>query len=169
MSKILFHTGMDTRGSYSYDLISSRYPPTPGHCYAIPGSVGNITITFQSPVSIRQVGVYHLPLREALAGTERTSPQDFSVVGWVNKPSPSRSLGHEVGYHLGDFRYDSDNLRQPLQLFDVKRSESSLSSSSSPSYPSFSAVTFLIRSNHGSQDFTCIYRLQVLGIRSNTT
>jgi hypothetical protein len=174
MSKILFHTGMDTRGSYSYDLISSRYPPTPGHCYAIPGSVGNITITFQAPVNIRQVGVYHLPMGDAVAGSERTSPQDFSVIGWVNKPSPSRSLlGHEVGYHLGDFRYDSDNLLQPLQLFDVKRSDHTPSSSpypASPSpYPSFSSVTFLIRSNHGSPDFTCIYRLQVLGIRSNTT
>jgi hypothetical protein len=167
MSKILFHAGMDTRGSYSYDLISSRYPPTPGHCYAIPGSVGNITVTFQSPVSLHRVGVYHVPYEEALPGTEQTAMREFSVIGWVNKPSANRALHQETGYHLGDFRYASGGEgHAALQLFDVIQSSSS-SSGSFDSFPSFSAVTFMIRSNHGNPDYTCVYHLLALGVGSS--
>jgi hypothetical protein len=169
ISNTLFTTGLEKRGANARVIVDHLDPKEPGDCYAFEGSVGNITLSLHSPVDVYQVAVYHLSASESPSASLGSSPGDFAVTGWVSRPVLRGSLLNKIwippnkGYDLGVFSYDPSPSAPPLQLFQVRRTDES-----GEIHPPFSAITFSILNNGGHPEFTCVYRLQVLGELSHT-
>jgi len=159
VSQVLHSTGLDSRAADPQSVVSHVIPPEPGHCYAFPGDNGNITVTLHSPVYVRRLGIYHLPLTDLFPGSESAAPKEFLVVGWTEQPTVHgllpgmrRAVIAGTPYFLGNFVYRGDS--DPLQTFAVPNAEA---------LPPLSAISFIVASNHGNSNFTCVYRIQVFG------
>ena len=175
ISSLLFYSGMDMSQSEPNVVLNHHMPPALGHCYAFPGSVGNITVLLHSPVHVYGVGIYHLPLPDSMPGSPDSAPKRIAVYGWATKPTvqgvlPGRKkVVTGEAHFLGEFVYarptgEGDPV-DALQKFVVSRSSWD---GVDDAIPPLSAVTFAVLDNHGNSEFTCMYRLQVLGELSVT-
>eukprot|EP00005_Dracoamoeba_jomungandri_P002836 CAMPEP_0174252498 /NCGR_PEP_ID=MMETSP0439-20130205/1943_1 /TAXON_ID=0 /ORGANISM="Stereomyxa ramosa, Strain Chinc5" /LENGTH=730 /DNA_ID=CAMNT_0015333045 /DNA_START=78 /DNA_END=2270 /DNA_ORIENTATION=- len=114
---------------------------TMGHCFAFSGSTGMITIQLPYPVIIDGVSVDHIS--KGVSRREADSaPKDFKV--WAVKLS-----NEKTPKLLGEFMYDING--KQVQTFNIENSDW------------FRYVTFQIKSNHGNEEYTCVYRLRVHG------
>ena len=76
-----------------------------------------------------------------------SAPRQFEVLGLENVEDPNP-------VHLGNFTYDTDNLKNPVQTFKITQSSTR---------KSFAFVELKILSNYGHPEYTCIYRFRVHG------
>lgn len=88
---------------------------------------------------------------QATAFDLSTAPKAFRISGWHMEPA--KASEPEV---LGTFEYDI-GADHAAQTFSVKPGPSA-------SMSGYNVVRLEVLSNHGSDDFTCIYRLRVHGI-----
>ncbi|XP_045476543.1 SUN domain-containing protein 3-like isoform X2 [Harmonia axyridis] len=115
----------------------------PGECWAFKGSKGAVLIKLLGKVKITAVSLEHISSKISPTGRLDTAPKDFAVYG-LEHPSKSKVL-------LGRFQYKLDS--HPIQTFPIKIANQT----------PFEFVEFHVDSNHGSPDYTCVYRLRVHG------
>ncbi len=119
---------------------------SPGQCWAFKGAQGCAVIKLSNPVHISDVTLEHIPKTLSPDGNVSSAPRHFEVLGLadgVDDPNP---------VHLGNFTYDVNNSKNPVQTFHVK-----------PLKQAFNYVELRVLSNYGHPDYTCLYRFRVHG------
>eukprot|EP00602_Paraphysomonas_sp_CaronLab_P002462 CAMPEP_0185037140 /NCGR_PEP_ID=MMETSP1103-20130426/31114_1 /TAXON_ID=36769 /ORGANISM="Paraphysomonas bandaiensis, Strain Caron Lab Isolate" /LENGTH=426 /DNA_ID=CAMNT_0027574969 /DNA_START=222 /DNA_END=1502 /DNA_ORIENTATION=+ len=132
--------GMETGVGYPEEAISSD--SSLGHCWAMAGSEGFLTVKLLYPLNIHSITLDHISREDATDIT--TAPKDFEVYGMSHENEPFRLV------YRG--RYDI-NAESPVQHFALMNP---------PSEP-MQYVRIKVLSNHGNPDFTCLYRFRVHG------
>ena len=116
----------------------------PGHCLALRGSTGFVDVRLRSRVRVDAVSIEHIP--RAIAYDTRSAPREFKLTGWLLE---GREPSGEM-CRFGEHTYDMAPGSSPIQVFDVDCQE-------------VDVLRLQLLSNHGHEDFTCIYRLRVHG------
>ena len=116
----------------------------PGHCLALRGSTGFVDVRLRSRVRVDAVSIEHIP--RAIAYDTRSAPQEFELTGWLLEGREPSGEMRRFGKHI----YDMAPGSSPIQVFDLDRQE-------------VDVLRLQLLSNHGHEDFTCIYRLRVHG------
>ncbi|CAG9773745.1 unnamed protein product [Ceutorhynchus assimilis] len=107
------------------------------------GTNGGVLIKLLGPIKIDAVSLEHIPKTISPSGDSTTAPKDFSVWGMKSVT--------DKGSLLGQFSYKVDG---PLvQIFSTTHSVNDV----------YDFVELNIQSNHGNEDFTCVYRFRVHG------
>ncbi|XP_054281864.1 uncharacterized protein LOC128999399 isoform X2 [Macrosteles quadrilineatus] len=114
-----------------------------GQCWAFVGNQGFMIIELSQNITITGFTMEHLPKSLSPSGNIDTAPQDFHVLGLESEKDDMPIL-------LGKFTY-LDNGKS-LQYFDALEVDHS-----------FKMVELVIESNHGSLEYTCLYRFRVHG------
>ena len=105
------------------------------------GKYATLSIELAQPTKIGSVVVEHPPV----TGQQRRSALSaFRVFGYTDP----KALGRP--FLLGEFAYDYNNLKHPMQTFAITAMSDVLMQS----------VTLAVDSNHG-HDYTCLYRFRV--------
>jgi SUN domain-containing protein 1/2 len=116
----------------------------PGHCLALRGSTGFVDVRLRARVRVDAISIEHIP--RAIAYDTSSAPREFELTGWqLDGRQPSgemREFGRQV-YTIGEGA-------SPIQVFDVQPQE-------------VDVLRLQLLSNHGHQEYTCIYRLRVHG------
>ena len=124
---------------------------SPGQCWAFKGAQGSAVIKLSNPVMVNQVTLEHIPKTLSPDGSVASAPRNFEVLGLVNVDDPNPVL-------LGNFTYDTEKVKNPVQTFQVNKS-----------VQAFSLVELKILSNYGHPQYTCLYRFRVHGSLEDTT
>jgi len=119
----------------------------PGQCWAFKGSEGCVVIKLSNPVFISNITLEHIAKNLSPDRSVLSAPKQFEVLGLENVEDPNP-------VHLGNFTYDTDNLKNPVQTFKITQSSTR---------KSFAFVELKILSNYGHPEYTCIYRFRVHG------
>lgn len=140
--------------------ISSKMPPEIGDCYAFNGVSGNLTIQLPFLSTVLQIGVY----QKNDVNFENSALRSFSVSGWSQRPLTSvdpkiiSQSSHDGRFAMGDFVMPStppESTAGTFRLFDLQYDHSGPTP--------VEAVTIHIHDNFGNNNFTCVYRIQLLG------
>lgn len=118
----------------------------PGECFAFKGSAGEVTIKLRDWLFVDSVGVDHITADMSASGSIQSAPKEFSVYGL-------KTLSDPKPFRFGAFVYDIETKRS-AQFFVVEQQ----------STESVMYVTFKFHSNHGDEQFTCVYRTRVFGV-----
>ena len=124
---------------------------SPGQCWAFKGAQGSAVIKLSNPVMVNQVTLEHIPKTLSPDGSVASAPRNFEVLGLVDVDDPNPVL-------LGNFTYDTEKVKNPVQTFQVNKS-----------VQAFSLVELKILSNYGHPQYTCLYRFRVHGSLEDTT
>ncbi|KAK9496602.1 hypothetical protein O3M35_013132 [Rhynocoris fuscipes] len=116
----------------------------PGECWAFEGSQGYAVIKLAMPIYVTGFTLEHTPKELTAHGHIKSAPQHFSVWALTELMDKNPLL-------LGRFRYLDNG--ESLQYFDSEKLDIPVQ-----------MVELRIESNHGSIDYTCIYRFRVHGI-----
>jgi len=119
----------------------------PGQCWAFKGSEGCVVIKLSNPVFISNITLEHIAKNLSPDRSVLSAPRQFEVLGLENVEDPNP-------VHLGNFTYDTDNLKNPVQTFKINQLSTR---------KSFAFVELKILSNYGHPEYTCIYRFRVHG------
>ena len=116
----------------------------PGHCLALRGSTGFVDVRLRARVRVDAVSIEHIP--HAIAYDTSSAPREVELTGWqLDGRQPSGEM-RDFGRHV----YSIGKRDPPIQVFDVQPRE-------------VDVLRLQLLSNHGHQDYTCIYRLRVHG------
>ncbi|XP_070187444.1 SUN domain-containing protein 2-like isoform X2 [Littorina saxatilis] len=121
----------------------------PGQCWAFKGDKGFIVIQLAQPIRPTSFSLEHIPKSLSNDGKIDSAPKDFTVFGLTSERDTA-------GVNLGNYTYET--VGKPIQHFDVQIANPGV----------FGYVELRVLSNHGSEDYTCIYRFRVHGVPSNT-
>lgn len=119
----------------------------PGQCWAFKGSEACVVIKLSNPVFINNVTLEHIAKNLSPDRSVSSAPRTFEVLGLENVEDPNP-------VHLGNFTYDTDNLKNPVQTFEINQMSTR---------KSFAYVELKILSNYGHPVYTCLYRFRVHG------
>jgi len=119
----------------------------PGQCWAFKGSEACVVIKLSNPVFISNVTLEHIAKNLSPDNSVLSAPKQFEVLGLEN-------VDDSKPIHLGNFTYDTDNLKNPVQTFEVNQLSTR---------KSFAYVELKILSNYGHPEYTCLYRFRVHG------
>ncbi|KAL1494554.1 hypothetical protein ABEB36_010134 [Hypothenemus hampei] len=120
----------------------------PGECWALKGSSGGVVVKLLGSIKVNAISMEHISKNISPSGDSTTAPKDFSV--WGMETLTDR------GTLLGQFSYD---INGPLvQTFPVQHVLQG----------SYDYVELKILSNHGNNEFTCVYRFRVHGVMEKT-
>jgi hypothetical protein len=142
-------------------VISNSFPPDFGDCYAFPGASGNVTVLLPAPTVILRIGVYQRSEGEGAAETA-SAPRSFRVHGWPAlppelAPGKKHTFGRQIGsFPMGVFTLESLQQRGTFQQFALR-------GVGGGEPESVHAVTIEFTGNFGNEEFTCVYRVQLLG------
>ncbi|XP_070581177.1 putative leucine-rich repeat-containing protein DDB_G0290503 [Ptychodera flava] len=117
----------------------------PGNCWAFKGTTGYLVIQLSGTIRPTSFSMEHIPKSLSPNGNIDSAPKEFSVWGLENE-------FQQEGKHLGSYEYDKNGA--PLQFFTVK----------DPDPGVFPMIELKIHGNHGSLEFTCLYRFRVHGV-----
>jgi len=115
-----------------------------GHCWPMEGSNGNFAVQLNSPVLVDAISIDHVSKEEAI--TLKTAIKDFEIYGY--KKDDTESNGELL--YSGRFEIDG-NTAEPVQTFTFDKPFTT------------DVIRLHILNNHGSEEFTCLYRLRVHG------
>lgn len=118
----------------------------PGECFAFKGSTGEVTIKLRDWLFVDSVGLDHITEDMSASGSIRSAPEKFSVYGL-------KSLSDAKPFKFGAFVYDIEK-KSAAQFFVVEQQ----------STDSVLYISFKFHSNHGDENFTCVYRTRVFGV-----
>lgn len=114
---------------------------TLGNCWAFEGSQGFVTIRIANPIIPESFSIDHVPA--SISPDISSAPRKFKVIG-ITVDDISQELG-EYEYVIG---------KGVVQNFPVQNN---------PDNKSFILYRLEILSNHGNQEYTCIYRFRIHG------
>ncbi len=118
----------------------------PGECWAFKGSKGKLTVRLALKILPTSFSIEHIPLVLVPNGKIDSAIHDFSVYGYRDEASKNSSL-------LGNYKYEA-NSPEYLQYFPVQVELDE----------TFQVIEFIIASNHGNKEYTCVYRVRVHGV-----
>ncbi|XP_074781241.1 sperm-associated antigen 4 protein-like [Athene noctua] len=121
---------------------------SPGNCWPLQGDQGQVVIRLPARVRLTAVTVQHIYKEVSPSGTVISAPRDVAVFGL--------DVDGEEEVLLLTFTYDVT--KEAIQTFPLK---------TAPFPRAFSYVKFLVKSNWGNPQYTCIYRLRVHGLRAS--
>lgn len=116
-----------------------------GECWPFKGSIGTLVIKLSHKIKITAFSMEHIPKSISPFGHIESAPKDFSVYS-LSGPDDHK------GVCLGNYTY-KDNGR-PIQQFITQ-----VNNANPTQY-----VELRISSNHGSLEYTCLYRFRVHGV-----
>ncbi|KAH9504080.1 Secreted beta-glucosidase sun1 [Bulinus truncatus] len=117
----------------------------PGECWAFKGATGYLVLQLSHPILPTGFTLEHIPRSLSPNGNISSAPKEFSVFGLASENDFD-------GVNLGNFTYLDNG--KPIQFFPVQNQHSRI----------FQHIEFRILSNHGNEDYTCIYRFRVHGL-----
>jgi SUN domain-containing protein 1/2 len=132
---------------------------SPGQCWAFKGSQGSVVIKLSNPIQISEVTLEHIPKTLSPDGNVASAPKFFEVYG-LERVEDDLTKNAVL---LGNFTYDTENIKNPVQTFKVLEEEANNKKAS------FNLVEFKFLANHGHLEYTCIYRVRVHGNLDETT
>lgn len=171
--RVLAHTATHTPQYSSNQFMSwltSCYVPTKapetlieagmeaGSCWPMAGSHGFVFLQLIAPIKVSKITLQHLS--HTIATNITTAPRGFRLHGVTAQAAAAwRDAGAKesdepAGALLGEFAFDALGPRA-LQTFTVAKSAAA--------EQVYSHVKVEVLSNHGNQDFTCIYRVRIHG------
>lgn len=115
----------------------------PGECWPFVGSRGNMVVQLSRQIFITEVTIEHIPKILSPSGSVDSALKDFEILGLENETDV-------VGKLLGKFTYTSDG--SSIQTFKIEEDSTS-----------FKFVELKVSSNHGNENYTCLYRFRVHG------
>lgn len=118
---------------------------SPGQCWAFKGSQGCVVIKLSTPVYVSEVTLEHIPKSLSPDGNIASAPRNFEVLGLEDIDDPNPAV-------LGNFTYDINNLKNPVQTFKVSQVQKRLT-----------YIELKVLSNYGHPEYTCLYRFRVHG------
>jgi len=118
---------------------------SPGQCWYFRNNKGSLVIKLSRKIIPSNFSYEHIPIRNAIDGHINSAPKLFEVRGLNNANA-------EDNWLLGEFEYD--NSGEPLQYFKFENTDRPIE-----------YVEFNILNNHGNEEFTCLYRIRVHGIK----
>lgn len=121
-------------------------PVDVGRCWAFDGNEGVATIKLAAPTAPTAFAMAHAPPEAAGFGDAPSAPRNFEVVGYEDL------LRGEKSYDLGTFTFDpwSSSSKSSSTIFQAQK----------PPEP-INYVKLHITDNHGSDNYTCVYRFAV--------
>ena len=128
-----------------------------GHCWPMLGSQGYVTVRLSEPVMVTSVSIDHVPLSVAM--DMKSAPRHIKVWGTPYPQADGHGLhrrreqpGERSGQVLlGELDYVVSEAAEPVQTFHVR----------GVSHQKNEEVAFQVTSNHGKEDYTCLYRVRV--------
>ncbi|XP_058838632.1 klaroid protein-like [Topomyia yanbarensis] len=123
----------------------------PGQCWAFSGFPGYLVIQLNSDVLVTGFSLEHISKLLAPNGQIDSAPMNFSVWGLANENDPHPIL-------LGNYVYEDNGAA--LQYFPVDNPNRRELRGRA-----FRIVELRIESNHGNENYTCLYRFRVHGER----
>lgn len=122
------------------------HPIRPGNCWAFHGSLGSLVVRLSMVIIPTAVSYEHVPRSLSLDGRIAAAPKEILIRGL-------RDPDDNYGVVLGEFIYQDNGAS--LQYFELNNKDQ---------YPTpFEYIEFAVLSNHGSPDYTCLYRVRVHG------
>ncbi|RWS16885.1 SUN domain-containing protein 1-like protein [Dinothrombium tinctorium] len=119
---------------------------TPGDCWAFRGSQGYLVVKLSRMIVPTSFTYEHIPKQISREGNINSAPREFQVRGLKDESDTQGEI-------LGNYYYEDNG--QPLQNFPVKH----------PNPKQYQFIEFVIISNHGHEEYTCLYRFRVHGKR----
>ncbi|XP_065603650.1 sperm-associated antigen 4 protein-like isoform X2 [Cyrtonyx montezumae] len=116
---------------------------SPGKCWPMEGYQGQVVITLPAEILPTCVTVQHIFKKTSPSGTVSSAPKDVAVLGL--------DVDREEEVLLGSFTFDVE--KEPIQTFLLKKNPPR----------AFQHIKFLVKSNWGNPEYTCIYRVMVHG------
>ncbi|XP_076458771.1 uncharacterized protein LOC143292413 isoform X2 [Babylonia areolata] len=117
----------------------------PGNCWPFEGHEGSVVIQLAVPIKPTMFTLEHIGKTQSIFGDNKSAPKDFLVLGLSSESDTE-------GVILGEYHYDGDGT--PMQHFDVQIEDSGI----------FLFVELRVTSNHGNEEYTCLYRFRVHGV-----
>eukprot|EP00698_Gefionella_okellyi_P023329 TRINITY_DN793_c0_g1_i1.p1 TRINITY_DN793_c0_g1~~TRINITY_DN793_c0_g1_i1.p1 ORF type:complete len:636 (-),score=129.39 TRINITY_DN793_c0_g1_i1:24-1931(-) len=122
---------------------------TLGNCFAFAGTQGMATVRLSLPIVVRSVTIDHVsPL---VSYNMKSAPKQFAVYG-LETDAAAPEL-------LGEYEYDIGTGTDQAQEFGLGEMN--------PENKVYEAVQLVVRSNHGHDAYTCIYRFRVHGVENS--
>ncbi|KAE9524929.1 hypothetical protein AGLY_014979 [Aphis glycines] len=115
----------------------------PGQCWAFIGAKGFLVLKLSKTIRVTGFTIEHLPKSLSEDGHIRSAPKDFSIWGLKHESDSNGEI-------LGKYQFTVDG--PSLQYFSAERTDNV--------YP---IVELRIESNHGHDEYTCLYRIRVHG------
>jgi hypothetical protein len=115
---------------------------TLGSCWPMAGSSGVLSIKLKSKVAITAISIDHIPKNEAI--NISSAVKNFRLTGGIDQAMDQRVLV-EGSYSIDDGALFSQTFALPARTTPLQY------------------LKFEILSNHGHDDFTCLYRIRVHG------
>lgn len=115
----------------------------PGECWAFKGTTGYVVIRLAKPIVVSAVTIDHASRLLTPDGKIKSAPKTFSIHALKDHQSSEDTK-------LGDFEYSENG--DPIQTFYLKEAS-----------PLTQYVKFDFLTNHGNEEYTCIYRIRVHG------
>jgi hypothetical protein len=144
----------------SFNIINSYVPIRPGRCYAIAGHTGSISVSAYAPVHLRAIALSHYVEKSQPAAT---AIKDFTVMGYTIDPS---KYNHAQAIILGSFTFDVNHNEKDLTQTSESAEDGAVVTQIFPLHDVESPIQTIqlqFTSNAGEEDFSCVYRLQMLG------
>ncbi|XP_050422123.1 uncharacterized protein LOC126834330 [Adelges cooleyi] len=116
----------------------------PGQCWAFVGAKGFLVLKLSNTILVRGFTIEHLPRSLSEDGNIRSAPKDFSVWGLERETDSNGTL-------LGKNQFQVDG--PSLQYFEAMKTDDP-----------FSIIELRIESNHGHDEYTCLYRIRIHGV-----
>ncbi|GMH41280.1 hypothetical protein BSKO_09190 [Bryopsis sp. KO-2023] len=129
------------------DELVLRPGTLPGRCLPLAGSSGSIDVRLRAPVAITAITLEHIDKRIAYRGQWSPAVKEFEVWGFN---ATRKGKGMEGFEELGRYAFEEDG--RHVQTFDMVDGKLPVSH-----------IRLKIISNHGSGDYTCLYRVRVHG------
>ncbi len=149
----------------SPNIVNSHIPIRPGRCYPISGKSGSITLSAYAPINLHAITISHyvpivsegLPLLQS----SKSAIKNFQLVGYSLDPSKYASA---TPVPLGSFSFNAYADEVDDKLSKVPSDNGFIVTQIFPVDKNFiHSVQIIFESNHGESNFSCVYRVQMLG------
>ncbi|KAH9813535.1 UNC-like C-terminal-domain-containing protein [Melampsora americana] len=141
------------------NLVIARPPSTVlepetsiGKCWPMSGNVGQIGIALARKIVVKEIVIEHVEF--SLAYELDSAIREFEVLGYDEVSKGWKSLGN------GTFEISKSNLKRSIQRFRLNGNEDEIDHQFETGL-----IVLKVLSNYGNSEFTCLYRVRVLGER----
>ncbi|RWS22189.1 SUN domain-containing protein 1-like protein [Leptotrombidium deliense] len=117
---------------------------TPGDCWAFKGPQGHLVMKLSKKIVPTSFTYEHISKQISRDGNINSAPREFQVRGLKDENDKEGEL-------LGSYYYEDNGM--PLQNFAVTH----------PNPKPYIYIELVITSNHGHDEYTCLYRFRVHG------
>lgn len=118
---------------------------SPGQCWYFRSNKGSLVIKLSRTILPSNFSYEHIPVRNAPDGHINSAPKLFEIRA-LDGPNA------DDNWLLGEFEYDKHG--DPIQFFKFENTDKPVE-----------YIEFNVLDNHGNDEFTCLYRIRVHGVK----